>query len=205
MKKNMFILVFVILGGAVVFLSCNKENSNSLPEPSLIASKINAAVGEGINLNIANQPTGSFVDWTSSPSANAVITVNGFSGENARAVFTTPGTYTVTAYFHHNGDSTHHHVADTAQHHVTETASHHIADTTHHQVTDTAHHHVTDTAPHHATDTTHHHVADTAHHVTDAAHHHVADSIHHHSDVSHTNSNESDSVEKLSITITIHN
>ncbi len=192
MKKNMFIFLFAILAGAFVFLlSCNKENSNSLPGASLIASKTDAAVGEGIDLSIVDQPPGSSADWLSSSSANSEITSNGFNAEIARVVFSAPGTYTITAYLrrcHHGCDTTHnHHGCDT-------THNHHGCDTMHsHHACDTMH-------SHHDCDTTHHHHdCDTTHH------HHDGDTTHTGGDSSNYNGDESDIIEKLSITITIHN
>lgn len=164
MKTNKLIFaVIIFLGVSVFFLSCKKESAFSSPDPAINASKNDAAVGEGIDLSVANLPTGSSVDWASSSADNAVIESHGFNGENARAVFNAPGTYTITASLteeHRNADSTYHHQG--------------IDSSLHHHTDSTYHHEDTDSTPHHETDSTYHH-----HHNSSTHHHHHDDSAHH--------------------------
>jgi hypothetical protein len=114
------------------------------------------------------------------------------------AKITTPGTYTVTSYLHHPVDSAHHHKANIFYHHEADSALHHGTGGTPLHIADNAPHHTTGSAYHHAIDSAHHHaIGSTPPHITN--------STHHYGDSNHSNSNGSDAIEKLSITITIHN
>lgn len=89
-----FRIPFLILLAVTVFTACQKENSGKTATAVLDASKT-AAVKKGEPVYFTfSSPSGSAVNWSVSPSANARLTA---SGSRASVLFSQPGEYSVTA------------------------------------------------------------------------------------------------------------
>jgi hypothetical protein len=92
MKKNE--LLGFMLVALLLIVSCKKEGDMTL-SGSLEASKVSSIkLGEPVLFKINNIPQGLAASWGVTPKGNALLNV---SGNNASALFTLPGEYTIHA------------------------------------------------------------------------------------------------------------
>lgn len=84
----------------VLLYACQKGLSGYSPAKATItASSTNVAVGQTVNLAIANAPLGTHNSWSSSPLQNTLFAITAGVHGAANVSFTKPGTYIITCSF----------------------------------------------------------------------------------------------------------